>query len=212
MYRTKLGEGIGNAVLNPYQCCLAYTALKLHFTSKYDYFKYNGKVNVSQTSFDTRKDKYFFVKMSKKKSPFHYMLSNFLESNNVWVGDMFTSNGEQIFKEWQSRQESASYNFKKVLKVLDDLPGGFLNQFKVNNHTYPTVYNMYKQGAISHENMLILNGVLKFIPAWNKQIDDDVIYPKTIEKLKKYRPFLEFDSDFFADILQKTVDIDEQFV
>ena len=47
-----------------------YNALKLHFTSEsYDYFKYNGKTNVSPQSFMTRKDKYQFYKLSRKYNP-----------------------------------------------------------------------------------------------------------------------------------------------
>ena len=46
-----------------------WNALKLHFTSdSYDYFKYNGKTNVSKQSFTTRKDKYQFYKLSRKYS------------------------------------------------------------------------------------------------------------------------------------------------
>ena len=44
-----------------------WNALKLHFTSdSYDYFKYNGKTSISVTSFENRKDKYHFYKLSRK--------------------------------------------------------------------------------------------------------------------------------------------------
>ena len=46
-----------------------YNALKIHFSSdSYDFFKYNGKTNVSKQSFTTRKDKYSFYKLSRKYS------------------------------------------------------------------------------------------------------------------------------------------------
>ena len=46
-----------------------WNALKLHFTSdSYDYFKYNGKTNVSKQTFSIRKDKYQFYKLSRKYS------------------------------------------------------------------------------------------------------------------------------------------------
>jgi hypothetical protein len=44
-----------------------YLAIKRHFTTKYDYFKYNGKVNVSKESFESRRDAYQFQRLSKKK-------------------------------------------------------------------------------------------------------------------------------------------------
>ena len=43
-----------------------YLALKLHFTSDtYDYFQYGGNAKASQVSFDQRRDKFFFVKLSR---------------------------------------------------------------------------------------------------------------------------------------------------
>ena len=44
-----------------------YVAVKQHFTSDYDFFKYGGKLRLKQTSFDTRKDKFFFYKLTKKE-------------------------------------------------------------------------------------------------------------------------------------------------
>ena len=41
-------------------------ALKLHFTSKYDYVKYSGKTNVTKDQFMLRKDKFQFYKLSRK--------------------------------------------------------------------------------------------------------------------------------------------------
>ena len=43
-----------------------YLAIKQHFTSGYDYFKYNGKVKAKIESFLKRKDKFFFRKLQKR--------------------------------------------------------------------------------------------------------------------------------------------------
>ena len=44
-----------------------YESLKLHFSKdSYDFFKYNGKTNHSVQTFENRKDKYFFYKLSRK--------------------------------------------------------------------------------------------------------------------------------------------------
>ena len=52
--------------MNEFECYSTYTALKLHFTSDYDYFKYNGKCNVTLSSFNKRKEKFFFKKLSRE--------------------------------------------------------------------------------------------------------------------------------------------------
>ncbi len=49
-----------------YEAFSIYHTLKLHFTSDYDYFKYNGKCNISPTTFENRRDKYHFYKLSRK--------------------------------------------------------------------------------------------------------------------------------------------------
>ncbi len=52
-----------------YEAFSLYESLKLHFNKdSYDFFKYNGKTNVTVTSFENRKDKYHFYKLSRKYS------------------------------------------------------------------------------------------------------------------------------------------------
>ena len=47
--------------MTPFDCYKLFLSLKNHFIkSNYDYFKYCGKSNASLTSFNARKDKYFF--------------------------------------------------------------------------------------------------------------------------------------------------------
>ncbi len=56
-------------MISGYEAFGLYQALKLHFTTdSYDYFKYAGKTNISVTTFENRKDKYHFYKLSRKYS------------------------------------------------------------------------------------------------------------------------------------------------
>ena len=46
-------------MIDGYEAFGLYESLKLHFTKdSYDFHKYNGKSNISVTSFENRKDKY----------------------------------------------------------------------------------------------------------------------------------------------------------
>ena len=70
-----------------------YLALKLHFSSDYDYIKYNGKVNASLASYQKRKDQFFFKKLARiynKEQIEHFFVSNFIENEKMWIGDAFT--------------------------------------------------------------------------------------------------------------------------
>jgi hypothetical protein len=52
-----------------------YLALKKHFTSNYDFFKYNGKVTASIDAFENRNDKYHFYKLSKRSDGKEFILA-----------------------------------------------------------------------------------------------------------------------------------------
>ena len=53
--------------MTPFESYKTFLAVKSHFTTSYDYIKYNGKVNATQSSFEVRKDKYQYYKLSKQK-------------------------------------------------------------------------------------------------------------------------------------------------
>jgi hypothetical protein len=76
-----------------------YQALKLHFTQEsYDFFKYNGKTNVSVTTFENRKDKYHFYKLSRrlaqKEDMIDFIVANLVEDEKTWVGSLLMQESE----------------------------------------------------------------------------------------------------------------------
>ena len=74
--------------MTPFEAFKMYIAVKQHFSvSSYDYFKYNGKSRVSQNTFDTRKDKYSFYKLSKQENVLDFLVANLYETPNMWVGE-----------------------------------------------------------------------------------------------------------------------------
>ena len=79
-------------MITAYETFQLYNALKLHFTGNYDFFKYNGKSNVSVDSFERRKDKYHFYKLSRKypnkEEMKNFLVANFVENDQMWVGDL----------------------------------------------------------------------------------------------------------------------------
>ena len=58
-----------------------YVAIKLHFQTNYDYFKFAGKVKTSKHSFDVRRDRIMFERVAKvyNEEQFRLLLvANFL--------------------------------------------------------------------------------------------------------------------------------------
>jgi hypothetical protein len=185
-----------------------YNALKLHFTSNnYDYFKYQGKTNVSQDSFLKRKDKYTFYKLSRKYSLDElkdFYVANFLDGDK-WVGDMNTVDGEEVYRKWQKIQQSLTYTFENdTIYLFDKYKPGAM--FKTSGG-YPNLLKELMEGSIHIETLAYMNMIMGFLPVWEKQITDDIIWPNWNMKLKKYTPFI-FDQNKiqkFEDILKERI-------
>lgn len=194
---------------NGFSAFALYNAIRLHFTSdSYDFFKYNGKTNVSKSSFSSRKDKYTFYKLSRKynlEDLKYFYISNFLEKNVNWVGDITGPDGEATYKEWQSRYQSLTYNFEQdIISVLEK--GESLDSmFKVTDGQYPLLLNEVMQRNITIETFVILNDLLNFFPMWAKKINDTIIWPNIKRKCEKYTPFLNYDKVKFKNIVKQSV-------
>jgi hypothetical protein len=185
-----------------------YNALKLHFTSNsYDYFKYNGKTNVSQESFMKRKDKYTFYKLSRKypvEELKDFYVSNFLEGDK-WVGDMNTVDGEEVYKKWQKTQQALTYTFENdTIYLFDKYKPG--EMFKISGN-YPNLLNELMSGNIHIETIVYMNMIMGFLPVWEKEIQEDIIWPNWNMKLKKYQPFIfdQYKIQKFEDILRERI-------
>jgi hypothetical protein len=177
--------------MTPFESYKTFLAVKSHFTSdSYDYIKYNGKVNASSTSFETRKDKYQFYKLSKHKNPLQYLVANFVDGDLKWIGDLFDDKSEKLYADWLKRQQSLSYIFEQDLnKLLTDFDDNVI----VKNGQHPYLLKQYLRREISIETIIILNDILGFFGHWNKKIEDGVLWPNIYKKLSKYKPFFHYD-------------------
>jgi len=185
-----------------------YNALKTHFTSKsYDFFKYNGKTNVSQDTFLKRKDKYSFYKLSRKFSLEEmqkFYLANFVYGDASWVGEMTGPEGEAAYKKWQKINQSLTYVFENDILGLvgNDAPEQMLI---VKDGQHPTLLREVMSGTISVETLCILNDIMNFFPMWDRKISDDIIWPNWRLKSEKYAPFIQYDKVKFKNILKEVV-------
>ena len=95
--------------MTPYEVYIDYLALKKHFTTEhYDYHKYNGKVNASKDSFEKRKDKFFFEKISRHRDPHGLMLANFLKLDDIWVKNLTGDEATERYNQWLGKLQSIS--------------------------------------------------------------------------------------------------------
>lgn len=177
--------------MSGFDCYQTYLAVNNHFKEKsYDYFKYNGKINVRQTSYESRKDKYFFEKASRKfkRDDFvKYLVANFIRGN-TWIGELLTPRTEIDFKKWRKHIESLTYNFKEELSQIYDKEENFNQLFVIQDGKHPLAFRLYQRGKMSLETLVLLDELVHFTKHWSEH--DDIILNETIELIYKYRPFL----------------------
>ena len=187
--------------MTPFEAYKLFVALKNHFTSdSYDFVKYNGKTNVSEHSFEVRKDKYMFYKLSKHENPKLFLVANFAESPKLWIGDMFNLDQQMKYNEFLRRKQTLQYTFESD---IDNLLENFDENFKVpNDGGYPHLLNLLVRKKITKETFIIIQDCVRFFANWNKQITDPVLWPQIARNSKKLYPFLEYEKDKYCGILR----------
>jgi hypothetical protein len=204
-------------MITGYEAFGIFQALKLHFTSdSYDFFKYNGKSKVSVDAFENRKDKYHFYKLSRRLTNrdelIMFIVANFVQNENIWVGDLLTEESETIYRQRQKVIQSLSYIFENdCRKLFDgiDNPNEFL---KVTNGEYPVLMTKTLQRDIEIETLCIINKILGFMPNWNNKIEDTIRWPLFYRKVIKFSEFLPKDVTKFKMILKKVIDENQKIV
>lgn len=192
---------IGVLRMDAFEAYKTYLALKSHFTTKsYDFFKYNGAVRASKKSFDTRHDKYFFHKLSKKKDIVNYLVANFMyDDPNKWVGDLLNNarSDEQYLKFVKIRDSMTHIVSTDLSRLLDN----FDDNLKVVDGQHPHLLKLVLRGEVHVETLIILNDLCSFTKMWNRKIEDTIIWPELFLKCKKYRPFITYDKEKIRQIV-----------
>jgi hypothetical protein len=186
--------------MTPFETYVMYLAIKAHFSSTYDYHKYGGKMRVTQSSFESRKDKYMFYKLSKRDNIEEYLVANLFEKPTMWVGDLFDPACVTRCTEYMKRKQALSYTFRNDLDALLD---NFDENFKVVKGEYPYLLKLLVQKKISYESFIILNDCVGFFGHWNKHINDPVQWPQLANKCRKLFPFLSYDKDKYVAMIKQ---------
>jgi hypothetical protein len=186
--------------------CL-YSALRLHFTSNsYNYFKYNGKTNVSKDSFMVRKDKFSFYKLAKQyyvEDLKYFIIANFLVGKTRYVQELIEQDAVDTYTAWLKRTQALSYRFKEDLgELFKHSPAELL---KVKDGQLPLVVNLTMRSVVTIETLVILDDLIGLFSAWDGKIDDDIVWPDFRNKCLKYKPFLNYDKEAFKKVFMETV-------
>ena len=179
-----------------------YLAVKLHFASDtYDYYKYDGKVNAKLDTFTKRKDRYFFHKLSTRYAEsdiLDFFVANFLADSKRWIGNLLANDGRDVYLDYKKRKEAFTYHFKQdcgtIHSDFNRLNILFDDGFSVPDGQHPRVLRLLIQRKISFQTAVVLDHFLNFTKNWDKEITENVVWPKISSTLAKLRPFVKFNA------------------
>jgi len=195
--------------VNGFEAYKTYLGLKLHFSEpSYDFSKYNGKVKASVASFNNRKDRLFFERLSTQKKDneiIDFFVSNFTsldDPSKLWIGDIIRD-GNKNYIEWQKRIQSLSYIFEQELKNVFE-GKNFLDLIEIKGNRHPQIFKEYLMKNISLESLVILDKILKITEKFDPVLLDPV-WELNSNKIKKYSSLLKIESQKYKDIIRKVL-------
>ena len=197
--------------VTPFEVYQKYLSLKQHFNRvDYDYFKFKGKVRANANSFENRKDKHHFVRLSKiykEEDLTKFFVSNFVKSSDLWIGNLTSPEGRENYVSWKAKIQSLPYVFEnEVDEILDDV-NDFNTLFDCVDGQHPPVLRSVFGGDLSIESFIIMDSILRFSSVFNEKIEESVMWPNLYSMCNKYAPFLVVNKQKYVDILKKQVDL-----
>ena len=183
-----------------YDAYKIYHALKLHFTSDYDYNKYNGKANVSVDSFLKRNDRPFFGRVSRKykDDTKDFFISNFIVNPKGRVGNF----NDENYLNWKKRNQSLKYNYKSELVELFHRVSTFDEIFH-NGSQHPLLLKQFMGKKLSIETVAILESLLGFCDRFDKQIEENIVWPDRKKLILNYSNLLTIDVNEYRVVTMK---------
>ena len=197
--------------VTPYEVYQKYLSLKQHFNKKdYDYFKFQGRVRANESSFEKRKDKHHFIRLSKiykDEELTKFFVSNFVVTKDLWVGNVTSAEGRQNYIAWKAKIQSLPYVFENEIEVMFDENENFNDIFNVEDGQHPPIVRHVFGNEVSLETFVVLDSILNFSSKFNENIEETVIWPELYSMCNNYAPFVDVNKQKYVDILKKQVEL-----
>ena len=190
--------------MEPIDVYLMYCAMKAHFSKNdYDFFTYKGKSRVSRNSFYKRKDRVFFVKLSKKYSEEedlkNYMVANFILDRRGYVANF----NDENYEKWKEKRSNFYNIFTDEIRPLVK---NFNPLFEVKNSEHPILLKEYLGKRVSLETLIILDDLVKFSKTWDNRMAEDYIWFDLKKLMNNYKRFLTINKNQYRIQLLKLIE------
>lgn len=184
-----------------YECYKLYLALQRHFSTSYDFFKYNGKVNSSVAAYQKRNDVYSFEKLSKIVLPedrIDFFVAHFVNDPKCWIGNM----SKREFETYKEVLKTFPNKFKDDLEYISTYDPSEL--MKVDG--IPLIHELCINKKVSKETLIAMDVFFPFIDKHANEVKVPFVFPDYIDMMKNYRPFFAKKiTDFHKDIMKNVL-------
>ena len=185
-----------------YECYQLYLALQRHFSTTYDFHKYNGKVKASVDSYKSRNDMFAFEKMAKivkQEDRVDFFVSHFLKDPKCWIKNM----SKPTYEEYKERIKNFPIRFKEDLQYISHSNPKQL--FSVTKDI-PEIHKLCLNRTLSLETLVAIDKFFPFIDKHKKEVSVPIVFPDHIDRLINYRPFFENKvTDIHKDVMKQTL-------
>ncbi len=190
--------------MEPIDVYLMYCAMKAHFSKNdYDFFTYKGKSRVPRNSFYKRKDRGFFVKLSRKYSEEedlkNYLVANFILDRRGYIANFSNENYEL----WKEKRNNFYNMFTDEIRPLVK---NFNPLFEVKNSEHPILLKEYLGKRVSLETLIILDDLVNFSKTWDNRMTEDYIWFDLKKLMNNYKRFLTIDKNQYRIQLLKLIE------
>ena len=190
--------------MEPIDVYLMYCAMKAHFgKSEYDFVTYKGKTRIKRETFYKRKDRSFFVRVSRKyKTELeiqNYFVANFIKDKKGYIANFSNEN----YESWKLKRQGFFDLFDVEMMPLVQ---AFENLFRIGKTQPPKLMKEFLGGRVSLETMIILEELVSYKKAWDKQLGDDIIWLDLRKLMDNYERFLTIDQEQYKIRLLKLIE------
>jgi len=190
--------------MEPIDIYLMYCAMKAHFgKSDYDFVTYRGKTRIKRDTFYKRKDRSFFVRLSRKykteEQIKNYFVANFIRDKKGYIANF----NDENYESWKMKRQGFFDLFEVEMKPLVD---AFEDLFTVTNGQHPKLMKEFLGGRVSLETVIILDELVNFGPDWDKSLKDDIIWIDLNNLMNNYERFLTIDQEQYKIRLLKLIE------
>jgi len=191
-------------MMEPIDVYIMYCAMKAHFSRKdYNFNKYGGKTKVSRDSFFKRKDRHFFVKLSRKyKTDIeikNYYISNFIKDKKGYIANFSDEN----YKSWLLKRSGF---FEQFVMELSPYIKEFQPLFEVEGNNHPKLLKEFLGSRVSLETMIVLDELVEYGKNWDKLLEGDIIWIDLKKLMENYKGFLTINKNLYRMKLLKLIE------